>query len=121
LDRDPSASLAGISKGAEPTQSLTPAQFQELLDTVEPFTSSVRTEVRGFGKELTALFLLQRYAGLRILDCIMLPRTALKGNLLSLTTKKTEAKIECRPVAPCVVKALLDLSPDRPAFRLGHF
>jgi hypothetical protein len=108
LDRDPSASLAGFSKSGETTEPLTLAQFQQLLDAVEPFTSSVKTEVRGLAKELKALFLLQRHAGLRILDCLMLPRTGLKGNLLSLTTKKTGAKIEHRPVPACVVTALLD-------------
>lgn len=121
LDRDPSASLVRISNSDEPTQPLTPAQFQQLLDAVEPFPSSVQTQVRGFTRELTALFLIQRYAGFRILNCLMLPRTALTGNLLSTTTKKTGAKIESRPVPPCVVTALLDLSPDRPTFRPEYF
>jgi integrase len=122
IDLDPSALLRPVNPGKTQTRRLTPAQFDELLARIEPFVgASVNPEVRGYAKELRALFLLQRWAGLRILDALLLPRTGLVGNLLSLVTKKTGAKIEDRPIPPYVADALRDLSPDRPAFRPTHF
>lgn len=121
LDRDPAAFLPAIAKGEEKTQPLTADQFQQLLDAIEPYTSSLTTEAGGLAKELRALFLLQRWAGLRILDVLMLPRTALVGNRLSLITKKTGARIEDRTVPECVVKAFEALTPDRPGFLPGYY
>jgi integrase len=121
LKRDPAALLKPIRLNNARTQPLTPAQFEELLAAVDPFVAEVRGETREYALELKALFQLQRWAGLRILDCLMLPRTGLVGNHLTLTTKKTKARIENRTVPDCVVKALQDLSPARPRFRPTHF
>jgi site-specific recombinase XerD len=123
LRSDPTASFKGIPKGKEVTQPLTATQFLQLFDAIKPFTASqpAEVEVKDFAKELKALFLLQRWAGLRILDCLMLPRTGLVGNRLSLITKKTGAKIENRIIPDYVAEALVALSPDRPTFRPGHF
>ena len=121
LERDPSALLKSIRLSDVRTQPLTPVQFDELLAAVDPFIAEVTGETKEYGLELKALFLLQRWAGLRILDCLMLPRTGMVGNRLSLVTKKTGAKIENRTVPDCVVEALGTLSPDRPGFRPGYF
>jgi len=122
IDLDPSTLLKPITLSKERTHPLTSEQFEELLSKIEPFTlASVNPEVHGYGKELRALFLVQRWVGLRILDVLLLPRTALVGNLLSLVTKKTGAKIENRPIPPHVATALRDLSPDRPKFKPTHF
>ena len=122
IDLDPSTMLQPISLSKERTQPLTAPQFDELLARIKPFVeASVNPEVQGYAKELLALFLVQRWAGLRILDVLLLPRTALVGNLLSLITKKTSAKIVNRPIPPHVADALRDLSPDRPTFKSTHF
>jgi len=119
---DPSVLLKPITRSKARTQPLAPVQFDELLTRIEPFTENTVNEAyRGYAKELKALFLLQRWAGLRILDCLMLPRTGLVGNRISLTTKKTGSKIENRTLPDHVVSALNDLSPDRPGFRPTHF
>jgi integrase len=121
LDKNPSALLNPIPINDERTQPLPPAQFERLLAAIEPFTMSAGGDASGYVKELRALFLLQRYAGLRIIDCLMLPRTGLVDNRLSLVTKKTSSKIENRVLPKPVVSALNDLSPGRPAFRPGYF
>jgi integrase len=119
---DPSVLLKPITLNKARTQPLTPAQYEELFTKIEPFTEeTVNKEYRGYAKELRALFLLQRWAGLRILDCLMLPRTGLVGNRISLITKKTGSKIENRVLPDHVVSALNDLSPDRPTFKPGYF
>jgi integrase len=121
LSRDPSALLQSIPMSKDQTQPLTPTQFEELLLAIAPFIESAIGETQDFGKELKALFLLQRWAGLRILDCLMLPRMGLVGNRLSLITKKTGAKIEDRVLPDHVVVALQELSPDRPFFLPAYF
>jgi integrase/recombinase XerD len=121
LKLDPAALLKPIRLNTVRTQPLTPAQFGQLLAAVDPFIAEVRGETREYALELKALFQLQRWAGLRILDCLMLPRTGLVGKHLTLTTKKTGARIENRSVPDCVVQALQDLSPARPRFRPTHF
>ncbi len=121
LKRDPAALLKPIRLNTVRTLPLTPAQFNELLAAVDPFIAEVRGETKEYALELKALFQLQRWAGLRILDGLMLPRTGLVGNHLTLTTKKTGARIENRTVPDFVVEALQDLSPARPRFRPTHF
>ena len=119
---DPSALLKPRALSQVRTQPLTPEQFDELLTRIEPFTeNTVNAEYQGYAKELKALFLLQRWAGLRILDCLMLPRSGLVGNRISLITKKTGAKIENRVLPDHAVSALNALSPDRPTFKPDYF
>jgi len=122
IDYNPAVLLKAIHLSKVRTKPLTPEQFDELLTKIKPFTEgTVNEEYQTYAKELRALFLLQRWAGLRILDCLMLPRTGLVDNRISLFTKKTHAKIEGRVIPDEVVAALNDLSPDRPAFKSTHF
>lgn len=122
IDRNPAVLLKPIPLSKERTQPLSKTQFDELLTKIEPFTAgTVNQEYKGYAQELRALFLLQRWAGLRILDCLLLPRTGLVGNRISLVTKKNGAKIEDRVLPDHVVAALNDLSPERPKFRPTHF
>jgi integrase len=73
-----------------------------------------------FTDELTALFLLQRWSGMRINDCLMLPRTGLVGNNVRTVTEKTGAQVDCE-IPDEAVAALLRLSPDRERFLPGYF
>jgi hypothetical protein len=59
----------------EPPQPLTPEQFNDLLNAVELFCASARGYVYEKAAEFRALFLLQRWAGLRILDALVLRRS----------------------------------------------
>jgi hypothetical protein len=119
--KNPAVFLKHIPFNNEETQPLTPVQFNELLASIEIYVAVAKGQFREFAKELKALFLLQRYTGLRIQDALMLPRTGVQGNLMTLTTRKTKTLIDGRPLPACVVEALQDLSPDRPLFRADYF
>jgi integrase/recombinase XerD len=120
IPRDPALGLAPITKSDKRTKRLTPAQFKELLVAIHMYTESQPGMVREFAPEFKALFLLQRWSGMRILDCLMLPRTALTGNSIDTKTKKTGAKVDCE-VPDEVVEALLALSPERERFLPAYF
>jgi integrase len=122
IAKDPALGLDPITKSDKRTQRLTPPQFQELLAAIPKYTDAQPDNftVREFGPEFRALFLLQRWTGMRILDCLMLPRTALTGNTIITTTKKTGAKVDC-DVPDEVVEALLALSPSREHFLPAYF
>jgi integrase len=99
---------------------LNKTQFRELLAAVPIFCAAQTGMVKELTKELIALFLVQRWSGMRILDCLMLPRTALTGCNLITHTKKTGAKVDC-DLPNEAVEALLALSPDRERFRREYF
>ena len=113
LAKHPTVLWNHIPSSDKETQPLDPAQFQELLDFIPAFIAVAIGQFREFGKELKAPFLLQRYTGLRITDALMLPRNGVCGNLMT--------PIAERPLPPCVVEALQDLSPDRHPFHPDHF
>ena len=116
---DPSLPLKSIRPSDKRTMPLTPKQFEELLAATERYDASQPQEEDRYGKDLKTLFLVMRWSGLRIADALMLPRTALVGNRLSLTTLKT--KEMPRPILPDhVVTALLDLQP-RPNTHPNYF
>lgn len=120
IDVDVSAPLRHIPINKKDTQPLTRPQFEKLLATIEPFTAAATGQVREFAKELKALFLLQRWVGLRIGDATMLRRSAVVGGRLTLNTQKTGAKVDVR-LPRCVIDALEALPQDRSRFRPGHF
>jgi integrase len=120
IDMDPSAPLRHIAPSKKRTQPLTRAQFQELMAAIGPFTSSQGGQVHSYADELRALFLLQRWVGLRIGDAVAFPRAGLVRGRLNLRTIKNGAKVDV-PLPGCVIDALEALSPDRPDFRPGYF
>jgi integrase/recombinase XerD len=120
IEANPSAALDHISTSEERTHPLTPLQFEQLIAAVEPFTATRTGMVRKFAGELRAIFLVQRWTGLRIGDVLQLPRSGLVGNRLSLKTQKTGAEVD-RPLPEVVVRALAALSPNRPEFRPEYF
>lgn len=120
LTQNPAQELRSIPKNPKRTEVLTPAQYQELLDVIPRFTAAQTGMVSEFTKEFRALFLLQRWSGMRILDCLMLPRTGLIGNNVQTKTKKTGGRVDC--VLPDqAVDALKSLSPDRERFLPAYF
>jgi integrase/recombinase XerD len=120
IEANPGAALDHISASKERTHPLTPLQFEQLIAAVEPFCSSRTNMVRKFASELKAIFLVQRWTGLRIGDVLLLPRSGIAGNRLSLKTQKTGAEVN-RPLPEIVVQALAALSRSRPEFRPQYF
>lgn len=120
IDYDPSAPLSFIKPSDKRTQPLTPLQFDELLTAIESFTAAQTGQAHEYAAELKALFLLQRWVGLRIIDCLTFPRSGLVGNRLRLSTQKTGAEVD-RILPDHVVAALQSLSIDRPHFNPEYF
>ncbi|WP_162601248.1 tyrosine-type recombinase/integrase [Occallatibacter savannae] len=120
IPTDPAQGLKKIRPKYEEAQPLSPEQFTQLLNMIEPFCASQHGEVAEYANELRALFLVQRWTGLRIIDGLMLPRAGVKGNVLRLRTQKNGAKVE-RRLPEVVVEALRALSPGRAKFRPTHF
>jgi site-specific recombinase XerD len=115
IDRDPSVALEPIKVVDEETQPINPEQFVELLAATEKYDAkylSTAERDRGsrFGLVLRSLFIIMRWTGLRIGDVLMLPRAALIGDRLHLTTQKTTAKYDER-VPTEVLDALAKLQP----------
>jgi hypothetical protein len=108
--RNPAQELRPISKSKRRTQILNPPQFQQLLAAISRYTAANRGMDHEFAAEFRALFLLQRWSGTRLLDCLMLPRKGLTGENLILTTKKTRAlnvHLKAGPPAAKVSQVLL--------------
>lgn len=118
IEKSPVASWKGIPVDCAP-QPLTPDQFNDVLNAIQPFCSSEPGYWSEMAAEFRALFLLQRWAGQRILDALVLRRSGLVGNRLSLVTIKTHAVINGRVVPDEVVEALAAISPDRSGFKKG--
>lgn len=120
LAKNPAKRLKRIRPDYAQTEVLTPEQFTVLLDSVEPFCAKQTGDIREFANELRALFLLQRVTGMRLIDCLTLPRTGINGDRLFTKTQKTGAEVK-RRLPKCVIEALAVLSMDRPNFRPSHF
>jgi integrase/recombinase XerD len=113
--RNPSLMLKAITPDESQTWPLTPAQFEELLSSTHALAASSRYEsTKVAGAHLRAVFLVQRWTGLRVGDVLSLPKSALQGNRLTAVIQKkrnrkpTAARVEC--VLPDhVVEALTSL------------
>jgi len=121
IEKNPVAKWKGIPEACQPAQPLTPEQFNDLLAAIQPFCASEPGYVRAMAAEFRALFLLQRWAGLRILDALVLPRSGLIGNRISLTTIKTGAVINGRVLPDYVAEELAALSRERKGFKKAYF
>jgi integrase/recombinase XerD len=113
--RNPSLMLKAITPDDSQTWPLTAAQFDELLAATHKMGADSRYQSSKVGQEhLRAVFLVQRWTGLRIGDVLSLPKSALRGNRLSAVIQKKRnrkpvaARVEC--VLPDhVVEALTSL------------
>jgi integrase len=106
IDDDPTAGLRSIKRQREEeTMPLTAAQFDELIAATYRYDEERRANKDRFGVELRAVFLVQRWTGLRLSDVLMLRRSAVSGNRIVTTTQKTGAAID-RMVPDVVIEAL---------------
>jgi integrase/recombinase XerD len=73
-----------------------------------------------YGRDLRAIFLLMRWTGIRLIEALMLKRTAVKDGRLNLITKKTGKAIKDRPLPQVVRDALAAVVPQ-PRVRDGYY
>lgn len=111
---NPAAILGNVRVGkedAEETQPLTPAQFDELI--------AATYKCEEFGVEFRAIFQLQRWLGVRLVDALMLSRSGVRGNRILLKTQKTGAVID--RIVPDVVVESLAAVPRRKTMHPDHY
>jgi integrase len=108
---DPAAAIRNIvvtDDDMEPTMPLTPAQFEQVMKATYKDTE--------FGAEFRAIFLLQRWLGVRLIDALLLARSGVQGNRIRLTVQKTRnstgATID-RQVPDAMVQALAAVVPRK--------
>ena len=90
---------------------LNPEQFEELPAGLPKYDAATQG-CRQYGKQLRSLFIIMRWTGLRIGDVLMLTRSALRGDRLSLITHKAKARFDER-VPDQVIAALAELQPRK--------
>jgi site-specific recombinase XerD len=123
--RNPALILKAITPDDSQTWPLTTTQFDELLRATHKFDAEARKDSGKVGQHLRALFLVQRWTGLRVGDVLMLPKAALQGNRLTAVIRKrrnrkpTASRIE-RVLPDHVVEALTSL-PLRDEEHPGYF
>ena len=123
LDRDPSALVKRQKYDRIQTQPLaSPEQFAEILAATHKLDGDRYTlrDVPEYGRDLRAIFLLMRWTGIRLIDALMLKRTAITDGRLNLSTKKTGKAIKDRPL-PQVVRDALDAVVPQPHVRHGYY
>ena len=86
--RNPALILKAITPDASQTWPLTPTQFEELLSATHKLDASARYKSAKIGQPLRALFLVQRWTGLRVGDVLALPKSALQDNRLTAVIQK---------------------------------
>jgi site-specific recombinase XerD len=110
--RNPTLILKAITPDESQTWPLTSKQFEELLAATYKLDADARYRSAKVGQHLRALFLVQRWAGLRVGDVLSLPKAALQGNRLTAVIRKKRN----RKPAACLVECIL---PDHVAAALN--
>jgi len=130
LERDPSVIVKRQKFERVQTQPLSSdAQFREILDATYRMDAD-RYALRPtpeYGRDLRAIFLLQRWTGIRIIDALTLPHHAIRvcpltgRTLMTLVTKKTKKLIKDRPLPNEVVEALKAIPRRQEHVRAGYY
>jgi integrase/recombinase XerD len=120
LEHDPALVLRPIAgEDEEETQPLTPSQFSELLDATYRYDADRRVDKDRFGADLRAVFLVQRWTGVRLVDALMLPRSGVCGDRLIMKIQKTGGTISRK--VPAVVVEALNAVPARKRMHPDQF
>lgn len=120
LDYDPAITLRSITgDDEEETQPLTPQQFREVLQATYKYDANRRVEKDRFGADLRAIFLVQRWTGVRLVDALMLTRSGIRGNRLLMKIQKTGDTID--RVVPDEVMEALKAVPVRETMHPDQF
>jgi integrase len=122
FQRDPAATLGKIRFNPDKTQPLTPEQFNQLIAAADEYDSFRRKLIprEKFGAELKAIFLVQRWTGLRILDVLVLRHKSLVDGVLRLKTLKTGATVEVE-LPETAIAALRAVQPRPQAHKDYYF
>jgi site-specific recombinase XerD len=130
LMKDPSAIVKRQQFDRIQTQPLSSeADFQQILDATYLLDGNryMVTPTPEYGRDLRAIFLLQRWTGIRIIDALMLPHNAIRQCprtrvwLMTLTTKKNGKLIKDRPLPLSVVEALQAIPRKQDHVRPGYY
>jgi integrase/recombinase XerD len=105
IERNPTLILKAITPEDSQTWPLTPKQFDELLKATYKFDSAQHAERARVGQQLRAVFLVQRWTGLRVGDVLILPKSALVGNRLTAVIRKKRNR---KPKASVIERVLPD-------------
>jgi site-specific recombinase XerD len=111
IDHNPALAIKAITPGPSETMPLTAKQFELVLESTRKYDAECRYNAAKVGEQLRAIFLIQRWTGLRISDALVLPKPALVDNRIRLTTQKTEADMDC--ILPDHVVEVLNSLPRR--------
>jgi len=103
--RNPTSLLKAITPEESQTWPLTRAQFEELMAATDLPDADARYSASKVGRHLRALFLVQRWTGLRVGDVLALPRSALNGNRLTALIQKKKNR---KPTAAWIEVVLPD-------------
>jgi integrase len=110
LQRDPSTIVKRQKHEHVQTQPLTPEQFQQVM------AATRRLE---YGTQLRAIFQLQRWTGMRLIDALMMKRNNIKHGFMKIITRKTGARLE-RQLPKQVLAALAEVKPQD-TVKDGHY
>ena len=123
LDKDPSRLMKRAAYDQEPTRPLTAEQFEQVLAATYKLDSDRNRvlNVPEYGRDLRAIFLLQRWTGIRIIDALMLKRTAIKDGRMTVRTKKTGSWIKNRKLPQVVLDALAEIPLKQDHVRQGYY
>ena len=111
LSRDPSKLVKRQQHDHIQTQPLTPEQFDEVMAATFKLDENRYLGTPEYGKDLRAIFLLQRWTGMRLIDALMLKRSKIRSGYLSITTRKTGDALE-RQLPKQVLEALAEIRPQ---------
>jgi site-specific recombinase XerD len=122
--RSPALMLKAVTPDESQTWPLTPSQFEELLAATYKLDADARYKSAQVGQHLRALFLVQRWTGLRVGDVLSLPKSALRGNRLTAGIQKKRnrrpgAHVEC--ILPDHVVVALRALPSRKEEHTDYF
>lgn len=103
ITENPAAKLKPPKVKDSPTLPFTPQQMRAILAACDSYA--------GKSRQLRALVLLMRYAGLRIGDAVTLGRGRISEDKLFLYTQKTGTPVSC-PLPGAVIDALGSFTPE---------
>src|ERR1039458_6139347 len=97
--------LKAITPDESQTWPLTPKQFEALLAATYKYDAGAPKESARVGQYLRAIFLVQRWTGLRVGDVLILPKAALQGNRLTAVIRKKRNR---KPAASRIERVIQD-------------
>jgi integrase len=111
LTRNPSTLVKRQRHDHIQTMPLTPEQFEQVIAATYRLDENRSAETPEYGRDLRAIFLLQRWTGMRIIDALMLRRSKIRSGYLGINTKKTGDALD-RQLPKQVLEALAEIKPQ---------